>query len=111
MSYSIVIPMVETIHFRGLRICGVSKRGSRNVSIHYKPSGKIIGRTVRNGFGEPNHFGARGEIRGYTRNKSRSKIVHYDKTGRPVGYSRRVCWLLWVHFGMLKKKDVIFHLW
>jgi len=111
MSYSITIPMVETIHLKGLRICGVSKRCSRTISIHYDWSGKVIGRTVKNGFGEPNHFGRKNEICGYSRNKSRSKVVHYNSSGCPVGYSRRILWLVWAHRGLVSRQDVIYKLW
>lgn len=111
MSYSIVIPMVETIHISKFHICGVSKHSSRAISVHYDQEGKHIGRTVKNSFGEPNHFGRRNEILGYSRNKSRSKVVHYDSSGRSVGYSRRILWLLWVHHGLISKWDVIYKLW
>lgn len=111
MSYSLVIPMVEIIHIDGFRICGVSKQSSRTVSIHYDRNGKQIGRTVRNGFREPNHYGKRGEILGYSRNKTRSKIIHYDRKGKPIGYSRRVFWFLWIHCGLIGKVDVFYRLW
>ena len=67
MSYNIVIPMVETIHISKFRICGVSKRSSKAISVHYDQAGKRVGRTVKNSFGEPNHFGRRNEILGYSR--------------------------------------------
>lgn len=111
MSCSLVIPMIEITHIDGFRICGVSKQCSRTVLIHYDRNGKPIGRTVRNGFGEPNHYGKRGEILGYSRNKSRSKIIHYDKKGKPIGYSRRVFGLLWIHRGLIGKLDMLYRLW
>ena len=111
MSYSIVIPMVETIHIHMFQICGISKHCSREISVHYNREGKIVGRTVLNGFGQPNHYGRKNEVVGLSRHKSRSKIVHYDSSGKAVGYSRRVLWLFWVHRGLISKWNVIYKLW
>lgn len=111
MSISITIPMIETVHFHAFHICGVSKRCSRAISVHYNRSGKILGRTVKNGFGEPNHYGRNNETLGYSRNKSRTKVIHYDSSGKPVGYSRRVLWLFWIHKGLISKWDAIYRLW
>lgn len=47
MSYSIVIPMIETIHIHKFRICGVSKRSSRETYVHYNSSGKAVGYSRR----------------------------------------------------------------
>lgn len=47
MSISLTIPMLETIHFHGLRICGVSKRCTRAISVHYDSSGKPVGYSRR----------------------------------------------------------------
>ena len=111
MSYSIVIPMVETIHISKFRICGVSKRSSRAISIHYSRDGKIIGRTVCNNFGQPNHYGRKGEVVGLSRHKSRNKVVHYDRSGKAAGYSRRILWLFWVHKGLISKWNIIYKIW
>lgn len=111
MSYSIVIPMIETIHINKFHICGVSKRSSRAISVHYNRDGKIIGRTVRNCFGQPNHYGQKNEVVGLSRHKSRSKVVHYDRSGKAIGYSRRIFWLFWVHRGLISRLDVIYKLW
>lgn len=111
MSYSIVIPMVETIHINKFRICGVSKRSSREISVHYNREGKIVGRTVRNSFGQPNHYGRRNEVLGLSRHKSKNKVVHYNSSGKSVGYSRRILWLFWIHHGLISKWDAIYKLW
>lgn len=112
MSYSIVIPMMQIIHFQRLHICGVSKRGSRTVSVHYDKNRNMIGKTIKNTFYQPNHYGINGEIRGYSRNKTRRRIVHFDSTGCPVGYSRKLLLgLIWIHFGLIAEKNVIYHLW
>ena len=111
MSYSIVIPLVETIHISKFRICGISKRSSKAIFVHYTREGKILGRTVCNNFGQPNHYGRKGEVVGLSRHKSRSRVVHYDRSGKAVGYSRRIFWLLWVHRGLISRLDVIYKLW
>ena len=111
MSYSIVIPRIETIHIHKFRICGVSKRSSRETYVHYNWEGKMVGRTVCNCFGEPNHYGRRNEVLGLSRHKSRSKVVHYNSSGKAVDYSRRILWLFWIHRGLISKWDAIYKLW
>lgn len=102
MTYSLVIPRVGATHFCGFfRYLGKTKIHGRSTTIHHFKS-KYIGKTIRNPFGEPNHYNTLNQSVGYSRNISRTKIIHYGASGNPIGYSRCLLFL-WIHHGPITK--------
>ena len=102
LTYSFVIPRVGATHFCGFfRYLGKTKIHGRSTIIHYFKS-KCIGKTIRNPFGEPNHYNTLNQAVGYSRNISRTKIIHYNAAGNPIGYSRCLLFLR-IHYGPITR--------
>lgn len=102
MTWSVIIPKVGAVHISGLfQIIGMSKFYGGN-AIHFRGS-TYVGKSIRNGLGEPNHYTKKGISCGYSRKKKRkAKMVHYDSKGRPVGASTYILFL-WIHRGPIAK--------
>ncbi len=95
MLWSLILPRVGAIQFRRLQVVGRS-RFYAGIALHYQ-NNRYIGKTVRNGFGEPNHYNSRGVPVGFTRKIRRTKAIHYDgKYGKPIGWSRCLL-IVWFH--------------
>ena len=93
--WSLIIPGVVAFHFRGLRVLGKSRFYAGNAS-HYQ-EGRYVGKTVKNIFGQPNHYNSHGTPVGFSRKIRRTKAIHYDgKMGKPIGWSR-CFWVIWFH--------------
>ena len=102
MTYSFVLPRVGAMHFSGFfHYLGETKMCGRSTIIHYFKR-RHIGKTIRNPFGEPNHYNTRNQAVGFSRNVGRTKIIHYDAIGKPIGYSRCLLFI-WVHHGSITK--------
>lgn len=95
MLWSLILPGVGAIHFCGLQKLGKSRFYAGN-ALHYQES-RYVGKTVRNNFGQPNHYNSHGTPVGFTRKIRRTKAIHYDgRYGKPIGWSR--CFLIiWFH--------------
>lgn len=65
--------------------------------VHYNKHGQPTTKTIRNTFGEPNHYDTRNRCVGYSRKQSGFRINHYDATGNLVGYSHSYLGVLLVH--------------
>ena len=102
MSWSVVIPKVGAVHFNGLTLTGTSRCCSNRNVLHFE-RGKMVGRTVLNPLGEPNHVAYNGIPVGFSRKKRRTKMVHFSRKGRPIGYSRCL-FCIWIHYGRITKE-------
>ena len=88
MTWSLVIPGIVAVHFdRLFHIVGKSRMYIGKNTVHYR-MGRYVGKTIRNTFGEPNHYDCHGTPIGYSRIVRKTKIVHYNRYGKPIGRSR-----------------------
>lgn len=102
MVWSLIIPKVGAVHISGLfRIIGRSEFYRGN-AIHFQES-TYVGKSIRNGLGEPNHYTPKGISCGYSRKKKqKAQMIQYDRKGRIVGTSRYILFV-WIHSGPIAK--------
>lgn len=94
MAWSLILPGIA-VHFNGLRVMGKSRLCAGN-ALHYQGR-RFVGKSVRNSFGQPNHYHRNGKPVGYTRKIRRTKDIHFDgKYGRSIGWSRCLL-IVWFH--------------
>ena len=94
--FSMRLPFGMYIHYaRGGKI-GESKPAYGKGLVHYNRRRKLVARTVRNFFGEPNHYDIQGGCAGYSRKGGQGKYVHFDRNGSVVGYTYAVLGILFV---------------
>ena len=67
---------------------------------HYDKQGRLISKTFRSFFGEPNHYDPHGRCIGYSRKQSAFRTNHYDRKGNLVGYSHHYLGFLLIHHMM-----------
>ena len=67
---------------------------------HYDKQGRLISKTFRSFFGEPNHYDPHGRCIGYSRKQSAFRTNHYDRKGNLVGHSHHYLGFLLIHHMM-----------
>ena len=117
LSFSLRIPG-GFLHFRGLTYDGCSRyhvigsyegivdpqritnpKMHKNLT-HHDRRGRVISKTIRSFFGEPNHYESHGRCVGYSRKQSAFRTNHYDRRGNLVGYSSHCFGILLIHYMM-----------
>lgn len=102
---SLRLPFGIYVHYAGGRKIGESRPAYDKGLVHYNCRKKLIVKTVRSFFGEPNHYDSQGKCVGYSRCGSLAKIVHYDCNGDEIGYTYHFLHLVYFHY-VLKQADI-----
>lgn len=105
MSWSVVIPKVGAVQFNGLKVNGRSRCYINRNVLHYERK-QLVGKTVLNPLGEPNHFSCNGIPVGFSRKIRPSKLVHYNRRGKPIR-ATRCLGFIWIRYGRIAKEGWI----
>lgn len=96
--FSLRLPFGMYVHYAKGRKIGESRPAYDKGLVHYNRRKKLVVKTVRSFFGEPNHYDQQGNCIGYSRGRGLSKIVHFDRNGNKIGYTRRVLCVFYFHY-------------
>ena len=88
--FSLRLPLGIYIHYAGGRLVGLSRPSYGRGLIHYNSRKRLAVKTIRNTFGEPNHYTPQGKCIGYSRRSSWSKVLHYSINGHKTGYTYHI---------------------
>ena len=103
--FSLRLPFGMYVHYAKGRRIGESRPAYNKGLVHYNHRRKLIVKTIRSFFGEPNHYDSQGKCAGYSRGKGLSKIIHFDRNGNEVGYTQHFLHLVYFHH-VLKQSDI-----
>lgn len=95
--FSLRLPFGMYVHYASGRKIGESRSAYSKGLVHYNRRKKLVVKTVRSFFGEPNHYDKQGNCIGYSRCCGLSKIVHFDRNGNKIGYTHHFLCLLYFH--------------
>lgn len=85
--FSIRLPFGMFVHYAGGRKIGESRPAYDKGLIHYNRRRKLVSKTIRSFFGEPNHYDLQGRCTGYSRRTGLGGFTHYDREGKVIGHS------------------------
>lgn len=94
--FSLRLPFGMYVHYAKGRRIGESRPAYNKGLVHYNRRRKLVSKTIRSFFGEPNHYDPQGRCTGYSRRTSLGAIIHYDRNGKVIGHSRSILGILYV---------------
>ena len=94
--FSLRLPFGIYVHYASGRKIGESRPAYGKGLVHYNRRKKLIGKIVRNFFGEPNHYDLHGRCIGYSRKIGFAKVAHFDRNGIVIGYTYRIFGFLFI---------------
>lgn len=103
--FSLCLPFGIYVHYAKGRKIGESRPAYSKGLVHYNRRKKLVVKTVRSFFGEPNHYDKQGNCVGYSRHCGLSKIAHFDRNGNKIGYTHHILCLLYFHY-MLEQSSM-----
>ena len=96
--FSLRLPFGIYVHYASGRKIGESRPAYSKGLVHYNRRRKLVSKTMRSFFGEPNHYDPQGRCTGYSRRTSLGAITHYDRNGKIIGHSRSFFGILYLTY-------------